>query len=155
MSAEGLSITSCQLQPTLLLGYDVNPFAHPTPAAMIDIKDFDVDAGGDPEKIRESQRTRFASVEVVDEIIALYKDSRASESPFPAVATRRALSHANEHAAPSSIATYDLSQLNQKINEVQKQIGPKKKVAEPMFSNAPLCTRLRLILPAPGQGGRY
>lgn len=45
---------------------------------MLDIIDFIAERGGNPEKIRESQRKRFAPVEVVDEIIALYEEHRAS-----------------------------------------------------------------------------
>ena len=37
----------------------------------LDIVAFRTDQGGNPDKIRESQRRRFASVELVDEIIAL------------------------------------------------------------------------------------
>lgn len=40
---------------------------------MLDINLFRVEKGNDPERIRESQRRRFASVEVVDEVIALDK----------------------------------------------------------------------------------
>ncbi|KAK3181104.1 Cytosolic seryl-tRNA synthetase [Lecanicillium sp. MT-2017a] len=43
---------------------------------MLDVNDFIAERGGDPEKIRESQRRRFSSVEVVDEIIALFEDHR-------------------------------------------------------------------------------
>lgn len=37
----------------------------------IDINMLRVERGGDPEKVRESQRRRFAPVELVDEIIAI------------------------------------------------------------------------------------
>ena len=40
---------------------------------MLDIALFRADKGGDPEKVRASQRARGGSVEVVDEIIALDK----------------------------------------------------------------------------------
>lgn len=43
---------------------------------MLDINLFREEKGNDPEKIRESQRRRFASVEIVDEIIALDKEWR-------------------------------------------------------------------------------
>lgn len=46
---------------------------------MIDVVDFIAERGGDPEKIRESQRRRYANVEIVDEIIALFDDHRKSE----------------------------------------------------------------------------
>ena len=43
---------------------------------MLDVSDFIVDKGGDPNKIRESQRRRNAPEEMVDQIIALYEDHR-------------------------------------------------------------------------------
>jgi seryl-tRNA synthetase len=46
---------------------------------MLDIFDFIVDKGGNPEKIKESQRRRYEPVEAVDEVIALYEDHRKSE----------------------------------------------------------------------------
>lgn len=47
---------------------------------MIDILDFIVEKGGNPQKIKESQRKRYAPEEAVDEVIALYEDHRKSES---------------------------------------------------------------------------
>jgi len=52
---------------------------------MLDIFDFIVDKGGNPEKIKESQRRRYAPEEVVDEVIALYEDHRKSEYRSPIV----------------------------------------------------------------------
>jgi len=52
---------------------------------MLDIFDFIVDKGGNPEKIKESQRRRYAPEEVVDEVIALYEDHRKSEYMSPIV----------------------------------------------------------------------
>ena len=49
---------------------------------MLDIFDFIVEKGGDPKKIKESQRCRYAPEEAVDEVIALYEDHRKSESSF-------------------------------------------------------------------------
>jgi seryl-tRNA synthetase len=71
---------------------------------MLDVNDFITERGGNPEKIRESQRRRHAPVEVVDEVIALFEDHRRTN--------------------------YDASQISSKINEVQKQIGAKKKAKE-------------------------
>lgn len=45
---------------------------------MLDVVDFITERGGNPELIRESQRRRHASVEVVDEVIALFEDHRKS-----------------------------------------------------------------------------
>lgn len=71
---------------------------------MLDVNDFIAERGGNPEAIRESQRKRFAPVEVVDEVIAMFEDHRRT--------------------------AYSATQLNARINEVQKQIGPKKKAKE-------------------------
>jgi seryl-tRNA synthetase len=46
---------------------------------MLDIADFIVEKGGNPQKIKESQRRRYAPEEAVDEVIALYEDHRKSE----------------------------------------------------------------------------
>jgi hypothetical protein len=43
---------------------------------MLDIADFIVEKGGNPQKVKESQKRRYASEEVVDEVIALYEDHR-------------------------------------------------------------------------------
>ena len=45
---------------------------------MLDVFDFIVEKGGDPKKIKESQRRRYAPEEAVDEVIALYEDHRKS-----------------------------------------------------------------------------
>jgi len=50
---------------------------------MLDVLDFITDKGGNPQKIKESQRRRFAPEEVVDEVIALYEDHRKSEESCP------------------------------------------------------------------------
>ena len=39
---------------------------------MIDLQLLQVEKGGNPEVVRESQRKRFASVELVDEVLSLY-----------------------------------------------------------------------------------
>jgi hypothetical protein len=44
----------------------------------VNSNDFITERGGDPEKIRESQRKRFAKVELVDEIIAEWDVHRRS-----------------------------------------------------------------------------
>jgi hypothetical protein len=49
---------------------------------MLDIFDFIVEKGGNPELIKESQRRRNAPVEAVDEVIALYEDHRRSTVPI-------------------------------------------------------------------------
>ena len=43
---------------------------------MLDINEFRVEKGGDPERIRKSQKLRYASVDIVDEVIELDKQWR-------------------------------------------------------------------------------
>ncbi|KAI0379967.1 seryl-tRNA synthetase [Hypomontagnella monticulosa] len=71
---------------------------------MLDVQDFIAERGGNPELIRESQRRRYASVEVVDEIIEMWQDHRRTQ--------------------------YAATQMNSKIKDVTKQIGAKKKAKE-------------------------
>ncbi|KAK1772670.1 serine--tRNA ligase, cytoplasmic [Phialemonium atrogriseum] len=71
---------------------------------MLDADDFIKERGGDPEKIRESQRRRGAPVEIVDEIITLWQEARAAQ--------------------------YEFTRIGTEINGVQKQIGLKKKAKE-------------------------
>lgn len=71
---------------------------------MLDINQFIVEKGGNPELIKASQKARYASVELVDEIIEDYKNW---------VKTR-----------------FDLDELNKQLNKVQKEIGLKFKNKE-------------------------
>ncbi|KAJ4145684.1 hypothetical protein LMH87_004523 [Akanthomyces muscarius] len=71
---------------------------------MLDVNDFIVERGGNPDRIRESQRRRFADEGIVDQVIALFEDHRKTQ--------------------------YSASQISSKINEVQKLIGAKKKAKE-------------------------
>ncbi|SCU80399.1 LADA_0B07184g1_1 [Lachancea dasiensis] len=71
---------------------------------MLDITQFIEEKGGNPELIRQSQRARHANVEIVDTIIADYKEW---------VKTR-----------------FQLDELNKAQNKVQKEIGLKFKAKE-------------------------
>lgn len=71
---------------------------------MLDINYFLTEKGGEPEKIRESQKKRGDSVEIVDEIIADYKNWTKIR--------------------------FELDEKNKAINAVQKQIGQKFKAKE-------------------------
>ena len=51
---------------------------------MLDINLFRVEKGGNPELIRESQRRRFANIELVDEVIALDEQARKRKN-FPSL----------------------------------------------------------------------
>lgn len=71
---------------------------------MIDIQDFIKERGGDPEKIRESQRQRNAPVELVDQVIEQFEQHRKAQ--------------------------YEVSQISTEINNLQKAIGLKKRAKE-------------------------
>ena len=71
---------------------------------MLDITDFIAERGGNPERIRESQRRRGEPVDIVDEIIQMFEDHRTTH--------------------------YGATQIGSKINDTQKEIGKKKKAKE-------------------------
>ncbi|THC89962.1 hypothetical protein EYZ11_010580 [Aspergillus tanneri] len=68
---------------------------------MLDLADFVSDRGGNPNKIKESQRKRFAPEHVVDEVVALYEEARR--------------------------ARYEVTQIGSQLNALLKEIGKKKK----------------------------
>lgn len=68
---------------------------------MLDVNDFIKDRGGNPEKIKESQRRRHAPEEVVDEVIEMFEDHRKTQ--------------------------YEVTQIRAQANAVQKEIGQIKK----------------------------
>lgn len=45
---------------------------------MLDVFDLIAERGGDPNKVKESQKKRYADEKLVDQVIALYEDARAS-----------------------------------------------------------------------------
>lgn len=49
---------------------------------MLDVTDFVTDRGGNPNKIKESQRKRFAPEDAVDEVLSLYQEARRGISSF-------------------------------------------------------------------------
>ncbi|EAU84065.1 seryl-tRNA synthetase [Coprinopsis cinerea okayama7 len=70
----------------------------------LDILHFIDNKGGNAEEIRESQRKRGLSVELVDEVIQMYTDWVKMD--------------------------FEINQLRKKVNDVQKQISAKKKAKE-------------------------
>lgn len=71
---------------------------------MLDLTDFVTDRGGNPNKIKESQRKRFAPEGAVDEVISLYEEARR--------------------------ARYEVMQIGSQLNAILKEIGKKKKNKE-------------------------
>ena len=61
--------------------------------AMLDVVDFIKERGGDPEKIRESQRRRHAPVEDVDTVITLWGEHQKVNRAY-GTATRMVCSDA-------------------------------------------------------------
>jgi len=72
---------------------------------MIDINDFIPARGGNPEKIKESQRRRHASVEIVDEIKKLFEEHQAA--------------HYQAHTAKGA----DINTLQKEIGQIKKNKG--------------------------------
>lgn len=66
--------------------------------------DFIKERGGDPEKIRDSQRKRHAPLDIVDQVITDFEDHRRTQ--------------------------YDATQIGSNVNAIQKQVGVKKKAKE-------------------------
>ena len=68
---------------------------------MLDVLDFIADRGGDPKKVKDSQKRRYAPEETVDEVIQLWQDARQTR--------------------------YNADQVRAEIGKVQKEIGQLKK----------------------------
>lgn len=90
---------------------------------MLDIADFVSDRGGNPNKVKESQRKRFAPESVVDEILTLYEEARRGTF-FKDFITSPKKVNRLKHAA----ARYEVMQIGSQLNGLQKEIGKKKKV---------------------------
>ncbi|KAH9328254.1 hypothetical protein KI387_000362, partial [Taxus chinensis] len=74
---------------------------------MLDINLFREDKGNDPERVRESQRRRFAKVELVDEVIELDKAWRQRQ--------------------------YELDNLRKEFNKMNKEVAKLKIVSKFQF----------------------
>lgn len=87
----------------------------------LDITRFIDSKGGNAEEIRESQRKRGHSVELVDEIIQMYADWVKSMS------YSSKLSWICIDSVGVSVE-FETNGLSKQVNAVQKEIGAKKKV---------------------------
>jgi seryl-tRNA synthetase len=85
----------------------------------LDVTNFIDNKGGNSQEIRESQRKRGHSVEVVDEVIQMYHDWVKSTL----ISFKR---HAHIELGPLTV-DFDANQLSKQSNALQKQIGLKKK----------------------------
>ncbi|XP_050238586.1 serine--tRNA ligase-like [Mercurialis annua] len=92
---------------------------------MLDINLFREDKGHNPELIRESQRRRFANVNVVDEIILLDKEWRQRQ--YEVDNLRKEFNKINKQIAKLKIAGADASELIKPSNENKELTGEKEK----------------------------
>ena len=92
----------------------------------LDVLDFIESKGGNAEAIRESQRKRGLSVEIVDEVIQMYTDwVKSACATFLLILWT---SFADTIVNNLSV-DFDVNQTSKEINAVQKNIAAKKKVA--------------------------
>ncbi|CAN6449456.1 unnamed protein product [Victoria cruziana] len=92
---------------------------------MLDINLFREDKGNDPERIRESQRRRFADVEIVDEIIRLDKEWRQRQ--FELENLRKDFNRINKEVARLKISGGDAAEMIKSTDE-NKQLTAKKEI---------------------------
>ncbi|GJP55318.1 hypothetical protein CLOM_g14293 [Closterium sp. NIES-68] len=90
---------------------------------MLDINLFRAEKGGNPEIIRESQRRRYAKVELVDEVIALDKEWR--ECQFQLDQLRKDFNKANKEVAAKKIAKQDATEEIAKVKSIDEAIKAK------------------------------
>lgn len=102
---------------------------------MLDVADFVKERGGNPDKIKESQRKRFAPEDAVDEVLVLYEEARRGIYNQDQI---------EKHIADRFflfVARYEVTQQSSNLNGILKQIGQKKKVRLQnymfLFSNPP------------------
>ncbi|XP_023894749.1 serine--tRNA ligase [Quercus suber] len=90
---------------------------------MLDINLFRVEKGGNPELIRESQRRRFANVELVDEVIAIDKQWRQLQ--FDLENLRKDFNKINRQVAQLRIAGEDATEMIKNTEENKKSAAEK------------------------------
>ncbi|XP_030467042.1 serine--tRNA ligase [Syzygium oleosum] len=91
---------------------------------MLDINLFREEKGNNPEIIRESQRRRFASVDLVDEIVHLDKEWRQRQ--FELENLRKDFNKINKRVAQLKISGEDASEMIANTNENKKLTAEKE-----------------------------
>lgn len=89
---------------------------------VLDINDFIVARGGDPERIRQSQRRRNAPEAVVDDIILMFEATNKGKN--------MAWWTYENYELTLWIAKYAAQQIGSQLNTTQKEIGKRKKANE-------------------------
>ncbi|KAF2310175.1 hypothetical protein GH714_007068 [Hevea brasiliensis] len=108
---------------------------------MLDINLFREEKGHNPEIIRESQRRRFANVDIIDEIIALDREWRQRQ--FELDNLRKELNKINKQIAQLKIAGEDATELIKNTND-NKQLSADKE-AEVQLASLALIKRLEAV----------
>ncbi|URE33468.1 seryl-tRNA synthetase [Musa troglodytarum] len=108
---------------------------------MLDINIFRAEKGFDPERIRESQRRRFASVDVVDEIIHLDREWRQRQ--FELDALRRDANRLTKEVKNLKIAGKDATEVISSTEEARRLIAAKE--LEVIQAKATLDSKLETI----------
>lgn len=108
---------------------------------MLDINLFREEKGGNPEKIRESQRRRFANVDLVDEVIQL--DQVWRQRKYELDGLKKDFNRINKQIASLIIAGDDISGMIASTEE-NKEITAKKE-AEMQEALAAVQSRLQII----------
>ncbi|XP_050380838.1 serine--tRNA ligase [Argentina anserina] len=108
---------------------------------MLDINLFREEKGGEPEKIRESQRRRFKSVEIVDEVIQLDKEWRRRQ--FELENLKKEFNKINKKVAQLRISGQDSTEVIKETEE-NKKLSAEKEV-EVREAKSLLDSKLELI----------
>ncbi|KAJ8459510.1 hypothetical protein OPV22_032436 [Ensete ventricosum] len=108
---------------------------------MLDINIFRAEKGFDPERIRESQRRRFASVDVVDEIIHLDREWRQRQCELDG--RRRDANRLTKEVKNLKIAGKDATEVISITEEAKRLIAAKE--LEVLQAKATLDSKLETI----------
>lgn len=95
---------------------------------MLDINLFRADKGMDPERVRDSQRRRFASVAAVDEVIRLDEEWR--QSLFELEGLRKDFNCINKEVARLKIAKQDAAETMKRTEENKRLTAEKEAEVE-------------------------
>ncbi|KAL7170640.1 hypothetical protein ACSBR2_035508 [Camellia fascicularis] len=108
---------------------------------MLDINLFREDKGHNPEIIRESQRRRFANVDLVDEVIALDKEWRQRQFEYDGL--RKDFNKINKEVGKLKISGGDASEVIRSTEENKKLTAEKE--TEVQEARAALYSKLEII----------
>lgn len=103
---------------------------------MLEINDFLTDRGGDPSKIRESQRRRHAPEGAVDEVVKLFEDHRQTNYQAGTIlkgkvkAVQQEIGKKKKAKQDADEELKQKAELEEQIKELEKQVVEKKKALD-------------------------